>query len=746
MAIELNLIGRFETGVFDESATEISAYDAASQSLLQINGDTSAIDILSLADPANPTLTRSLDLESFGITGSPTSVAVQDGVAAVSVANEEDELPGSVVFVDINAPTPTPIAVPVGVLPDSLAFTPDGNFVVVANEGEPVGDDDDSLVVDPEGSISIINLSAGVAGLTSVNVATATFTAFNGQEDALRAQGIRIFPGNTAAQDLEPEFVTISPDGTTAAVTIQENNAVAFVDIATATVTSLVSLGTSISPFDASNEDSGIEIRDRPVQRFLQADGIAAFEVGGETFYITANEGDGRDAITEITDFERLADVTLDPTVFPNATALQQEDNLGRLEVSIVDGDTDGDGDLDQIFALGGRSFAILDAQGNRVFESGSALEEITAEAFPDNFNSDNDANTFDSRSDDGGPEPEGVAVGVVDGVTYGFVGLERVGGVVVYDLSDPTAPTFVQYINNRDFSVEFDEDEEGDPNPTAEQLSAVGDLGPEGLTFIAAEDSPNGEPLLVVTNEVSGSTSIFQIDLQTDTMAPPSNGPAILGTAGNDELFGGDGNDTITALGGADFVFGGAGDDQLDGGTGIDFVIGGAGDDTLRGGGNADTLRGGTGDDTIFGGLGADTLFGADGNDTLQGGAKADTLNGGLGNDLLIGNGGRDRLNGGAGQDELIGGRAADVLFGGDGADTFALQEIGGVDTILDYRDGQDRLGLLSGLDFEALTIRQVGSNSLIRSESDRLAILVGVDADVLDADDFVPLAIAVV
>ncbi|MEO0408417.1 MAG: choice-of-anchor I family protein [Cyanobacteria bacterium P01_A01_bin.135] len=740
MAIELNLIGRFETGIFDESATEISTYDPATQSLLQINGDTNAVDILSLADPTTPTLTTSLDLESFGIAGSPTSVAVLDGVAAVSVANDNDALPGSVVFVDINAPVPAPVAVTVGVLPDSLAFTPDGSAVVVANEGEPVGDDNDDLVVDPEASISVIDLSGGVAALTQADVSTATFDAFNGQEDALRAQGIRIFPGNTAAQDLEPEFVTISPDGTTAAVTIQENNAVAFVDIATATVTSLVSLGTSSSPFDASNEDSGIEIRDRPAQRFLQADGIAAFEVNGETFYITANEGDGRDAINQIVDFERLADVELDPTAFPNAEALQQEANLGRLEVSIVDGDTDGDGDLDQIFALGGRSFAILDADGNRVFESGSALEEITAEAFPDNFNSDNDANTFDSRSDDGGPEPEGVAVGVVDGVTYGFVGLERIGGVVVYDLSDPTAPSFVQYINNRDFTVEFNEDEEGDPDPTAEQLAAVGDLGPEGLTFISAADSPNGEPLLVVTNEVSGSTSIFQVDLSDDgTDGPDPIGGDISGTSGGDTLVGTAASETINGLGGRDFIFGGAGGDVLSGGQGIDFIIGGAGNDFVIGNGNADTLNGSLGNDTILGGLGADTLNGAGDDDRLEGGAKADTLNGGRGDDLLFGDEGRDRLNAGAGDDILFGGASADVLFGAGGADIFVLEELGGLDTILDYRDGEDKLGLLNGVEFEDLTIRQIGAGALIRTEADSIAVLAGVSADSLDADDFV-------
>lgn len=727
MAIQLELIGRFETGIFNESATEISAFDPETQSLFQINGNTNSVDILSLADPTSPTLTGSLGLDAFGVPGSPTSVAVQNGIAAVSVANDDDALPGSVVFVDVNAATPTPVVVSVGVLPDSLAFTPDGNFVVVANEGEPVGDDNDDLVVDPEGSISVIDISSGILSLTQADVATADFQGFNSLEDTLRDGGVRIFPGNTAAQDIEPEFVAISPDSTTAVVTLQENNALAFVDIATASVLNVISLGTSDSPFDPSNEDGGINIANQDALRFLQADSIDAFEIDGETFYITANEGDGRDAITQITDFARVADIELDPTAFPNAATLQLEENLGRLEVSIVDGDTDGDGDFDQLFALGGRSFAILDSSGNRVFESGSALEEITAEAFPDNFNSDNEVNNFDNRSDDGGPEPEGVTTGTVGDVTYGFIGLERIGGVAVYDLSDPTDPGFVQYINNRDFSVVFDEDEEGDPDPTDEQLAAVGDLGPEGLTFISAADSPSGEPLLVVTNEVSGSTSIFQIN------------EAITGDITPDRLVGTPEADILQGGGGGDLILGRRGNDDLSGGAGGDTLLGGTGDDALDGGNNADTLNGGRGADSLLGGLGADTLNGGRGPDTLDGGLGPDTLNGGQGRDSLLGGGGRDRLNGGSGGDTLVGGLGADLITGGGGRDTFALETGNGFNTILDYTDGQDRFSLGEELAFDDLIFVQRGINTVVRISGDNLALLTGVEVESLTSADFV-------
>jgi len=133
--------------------------------------------------------------------------------------------------------------------------------------------------------------------------------------------------------------------------------------------------------------------------------------------------------------------------VFPNAATLQEGENLGRLNVSTIDGDTDGDGDYDALYAYGGRSFSIRSANGDLVFDSGSRLENITARLLPEAFNSDNAENdSLDSRSDNKGPEPEGVTVGRVDGRTYAFVGLERIGGVAVFDVSQPQAPFFVQY------------------------------------------------------------------------------------------------------------------------------------------------------------------------------------------------------------------------------------------------------------------------------------------------------------
>ena len=197
---------------------------------------------------------------------------------------------------------------------------------------------------------------------------------------------------------------------------------------------------------DASDRD-GIDISNAPIYTLFQPDAIDSYVVDGKTFYVTANEGDARDEDV------RIKDIVLDPEVFPNAAELQLDENLGRLQVSAIDGDIDGDGDFDQLFALGGRSFSIWDHRGNLVFDSGDQFEQIIAELIPEYFNSDNDDNdSVDGRSDNKGPEPEGLTIGEIDGQQYAFVGLERVGGIMVYNISDPAEPEFVQYLNNRDF------------------------------------------------------------------------------------------------------------------------------------------------------------------------------------------------------------------------------------------------------------------------------------------------------
>ncbi|MCB0177198.1 MAG: choice-of-anchor I family protein [Anaerolineae bacterium] len=895
--VTLDLLGTYETGIFDGSAAEIVAYDPETERLFVVNAEEVSVDILNISDPTSPALVSRIDAAEFG--GSANSVAVKDGVVAVAIEAEITQDPGQVVFLDTDGNVLN--SVEVGALPDMVTFTPDGQKVLVANEGEP----SDDYTVDPEGSVSIIDISGGAEAAT---VTTADFSAFDEQIDSLKAAGVRIFgPDATVSQDLEPEYIAVSPDSGTAYVSLQEANALAVVDLNGGTVTDIVPLGfkdhlASLQTFDfanlptlgttaagqeialggfsglyfegvnpvngnlifvthpdrgpnaepvdtdgdgvnerpfplpdfqakivrfeanpatgtaevieqigltradgtpitglpnlagekgvayadevpidlqgnvldydpfgadmegiviapdgaywmvdeyrpaiyhfdasgvlidrfvpegsnesgvdvgteaipavfaqrranrgfeavayedgklyafiqspidnpdvendasskasivnrilefdtatgtttgqyvylieggasdkigdavsvgngeilvierdsavgaealkkvfrinldgatnlndldesivgpggtlesldaeglaeagiepvqktlyvdliaagylagdkaeglaliddnriavlndndfqligtfdvetgllddnpepvqpvlgvitlnnaldASNEDGMINITSWPVLGMYQPDALATFTANGQTFLITANEGDSRD-YDGFSEETTVGEVELDPDAFPNAAELQTSSAIGNLNITNTLGDTDGDGDYDELYAFGGRSFSIWDANGNLVYDSGSLIEQVTAAAYPDYFNASNDANDFDDRSDSKGPEPEGVTTGVIDGRTYAFIGLERMGGIVTVDVTDPANPIFVDYINNRDFS--------GDP-----EAGTAGDLGPEGLVFISAEDSPIGQPLLAVANEVSGSTSIYAI------------------------------------------------------------------------------------------------------------------------------------------------------------------------------------------------------------------------------------------
>ncbi len=930
--IELSKISTFTS----EDGAEIVAHDPTTQRLFITTGDT--IEIIDISDPTNPTKVRDIDITAIG--GGANSVAVKNGIVAVAVEAETKQDKGKVAF--YNTEGEFQGSVTVGALPDMLTFTPDGNKIIVANEGEP----NDDYTVDPEGSISIVDISNGVASAT---VKTASFNGFDNQKQALINKGVRIFgPDATVSEDLEPEYIAVSPDGATAIVTLQENNAVAVVDIETAIVQDVLPLGvkdyskgqptvtnyevqglgaiangdgvplktpsgqtidlgglsglyyagqdgdkikfvtvpdrgpnpdtftedkngdgtvdtvrplalpdyqariveieldtstgvasvtneifltrndngvskpitgapnfvfdtegnqvdefpidaagnpveldpfggdmegiaidpdgnywtvdeyrpaiyqfdsdgvllnrfipegtaafsgqaegtygtetlpeeyanrrrnrgfeavaldtdegilysfiqtplanpdrdasdnsdvirilginpttgepvseyvylledpavrsggrvdkigdatyvgdgkfqvierdsavganakkfifeidlkgatnvldtTSLLPgktleqhtadelvtqginpvhktkitnlpsigydagdkpeglallpdgrlavindndfglldetipqdgsgkvvlnpnptktilgliefpegnkLDASNEDGGINLQNHPVFGLYQPDAIDSFVADGRTYYITANEGDARirpdgdiedsqgNVLIEEGDIfneeQRIGKATLDPDVFPNAEELQKDENLGRLKITNTLGDLDGDGDFDQLFSYGGRSFSVWDEFGNLVFDSGDQIAKITAEQTPELFNAnDGDPAEFDQRSDDKGAEPESVTVGKINGKPYGFIGLERAGGgVLVYDLSNPTAPEFVQYIRTE------------------------GDIAPEGLKFIPASESPNGNPVLVVANEESKTTTLYDIEVN-DTKA----------------------------------------------------------------------------------------------------------------------------------------------------------------------------------------------------------------------------------
>jgi hypothetical protein len=244
---------------------------------------------------------------------------------------------------------------------------------------------------------------------------------------------------------------------------------------------------------DASDRDDKINLRNWPAYGMPMPDAIASFTVDGLAYFVSANEGDARD------EDDRVGDLDLDPTVFPNASSLQKDEALGRLEVSTIDGDLDGDGDFDQLWSYGARSFSIWDQYGNLVYDSSDDFAFITAKQFPKNFNATNDENDFDSRSDAKATEPEGCTTAVIGKRIYAFIALERMGGVMIYDVTDPTRPEFQSYVNNRNFA--------GDP-----EKDTAKDLAPETLIFVPAKRNGTKHDLLIVANEVSGSTTAYRV------------------------------------------------------------------------------------------------------------------------------------------------------------------------------------------------------------------------------------------
>ncbi|MEM1259133.1 MAG: choice-of-anchor I family protein [Bacteroidota bacterium] len=447
-----------------DGVPEISTYDANTQTVFATNSEAMEVDVIDISDPTSPQIGAAIDVTAFG--GNVNSVASQNGLLAIAVEAATATDNGSIVIFDTSNLT-TPMAqVTAGALPDMVTFTPDGSYILAANEGEP----NDDYTIDPVGSITIIE----VATMTATQV---FFDSFNANEAMLEAEGFRVFgPGADLSTDVEPEYITVSSDSQTAFIALQENNGIAKLDIASKTITDIYPLGTkdySEVAFDLSDEDGVIgNLKTWPVLSFYQPDAIDYFEIGGTGYLITANEGDARD-YDGYSEEERGDDLTLDPTAYPDAANLQLPENLGRLKVTTANGDTDDDGDIDQIYGYGARSFSIWTTTGELLFDSGNEFSLLTLFDF---------GNYPENRSDDKGTEPEAVTT-YSDGTdTFAIIGLERSGDVLVYNINDIFNPRFEQRLRN---------------------------TSPEGLLVISPEDSPNGRTLLVVANEFPDNANL---------------------------------------------------------------------------------------------------------------------------------------------------------------------------------------------------------------------------------------------
>jgi DNA-binding beta-propeller fold protein YncE len=561
--LSLSLIDTYVSGNdFATSSAEIVSYDACSDRLYVVNSEDATIDVLSLADTNSaPSKDSTIDLAAAATAagieiGAANSVSAKQGLVAVAIeaATKQDNGLIALYRSDTLALIGTYTA---GALPDMVALTNDARYILTANEGEPSADYSN----DPEGSVTIVNITSGFDAQSAV-VTQVSFAEFNtgGTRAAEMPADVRLAgpAGTSVAQDLEPEYIALNAAGDTAWVALQENNALAIIDVESASVTAFKGLGVkswnaaSGNELDASNKDDGtgeFASYEQLVGLYMP-DTLASVDIAGSTYILSANEGDGREYIYETTqevcdnashtwdgddfapggddedataytteedycisfiDEARGGDIAdLVDASHPLKDALDDNDQLKRIKV-INDvansGGTYAAGD--DIVTFGARSFSIWSEAGDLVYDSGDVIAKQVYAVEPDHFNSTNDeGNSGDNRSDDKGTEPEAIETAQIGDRYFAFVGLERQGGVMVFDITDPAAPVFQSYLNNRDFTEGVCTELDGDECDNDTYNTAAGDLGPESIDYFTR----GGAHYIAVGNEVSGTTSVFEI------------------------------------------------------------------------------------------------------------------------------------------------------------------------------------------------------------------------------------------
>lgn len=494
-------IGQYNS-LAGSGGTEIVTYDKQSKRAYVTNGAQDAIDILSLGHLTTGTYEqissqKRVYLKDFGIkdVSDITSVAVHptDNVVALSVVSNPKTDPGYVVFLTKDGEYIGKVQV--GALPDMVVFTPDGKKVLTADEGEP----NDDYTIDPEGSVSIIDITKGYDNLTAT---TLTFHHVPMDEH------VRLSSEGTIAQQIEPEYIVVSADSKTAYVALQENNAIATVDLTSNKIVYVKGLGVKDHSLPGNEldgkRDGKTTIEKLPLLGFYMPDAIDLYTVNGKNYIVTPNEGDARDyaGYSEEAEIGDIVDkIELKAEHYGGYTQEELDQlvaegllsDMKKTKITLENGERNGK--YEALYSYGGRSFSIFDADTMElVYDSGSDFERIIAEAKPNYFNTDNKDISYDKRSSAKGPEPETAVIGTIDGKQYAFIALERFSGVMVYDVSNPKKPVFTTLISSRDFSQ-----------------NVGGDVSPEGLTFIEAKDSPTGNPLLLTAHEVSGTVAVYE-------------------------------------------------------------------------------------------------------------------------------------------------------------------------------------------------------------------------------------------
>ena len=536
-ALDLTQIARYSAGQYnvDGGVMEIVAYNQATEWAYAINGQSgklAAIPLAGLTAGAHVEALTGTEIDVKALVeaedstfqyGDMTSVAISPDsttlAAALQAQGSNDAGRVALFTCEEDGTLTLEALVETGAQPDMVTFAGDG-VVLTADEGEPREGYGENIA-DPKGSVTVVDVEAQESTVVD-------FSAFDSQRDQLAEDGIVLKKGSAPSVDLEPEYIAVS--GGKAYVTLQENNAIAVLDIESQAFEGVYSAGFEDHSTTAIDLDKKDDAYDPQTYESLlgirMPDGIAAFTVEGTTYLVTANEGDAREWGDEdqgtfyLSEDER--DFGEEGVTSPTGAITAENSGLEGKVVFFKTEDFDGlDPEKDYVF--GGRSFTVFQATENgleEVFTSGDDFEALTAQYVPEYFNASNDNAVLDDRSGKKGPEAESVTVGTVDGKTYAFVALERTGGVMVYDVTDPEAITFVNYVNTRDFGTTVEGSEEYEDGELDKWVTG-GDVAPEGLLFLDAASSPNGEPLLLAACEVSGTVAVYQLGSEDLTVLP---------------------------------------------------------------------------------------------------------------------------------------------------------------------------------------------------------------------------------
>lgn len=484
----------------DGGVAEIVSYNKDDKVFYLVSGVTQSIDLVKINSDGSTECKKRIEigeiLEDKNINaGDMTSVSYSDekNLLTVAVQNSDYDKNGHIVILDKDGNYKESFEC--GVQPDMVTFTKDGKYIISADEGEP-REGYDNGAVDPKGSVTIIDVE---------NKSTKK-VEFNIDRDKALKDGILLKKDSNPAEDLEPEYIAISDDNKTAFVSLQENNAIASIDIESGKINYVKGLGfidhsvegNEIDAVRGKGKNAKIDIKNDNFLGTPMPDGIAFLSKNGRDYILTANEGDAR----EWKNYKNTNSKKFDKKNADKKTEY--------LDPEKTDGLVEG-----RIHLLGGRSFSIYDASDlTLVYNSGSDFEKITARIFPDFFNTSNDEDKgpdkLDARSNKKGPEPENVEVLSIKDKTYAIIGLERISGIMIYDITDPTNPVYKDYFNNRKFVKSVEDGEEVG-------LEERGNIGPEGLCAIEAKDSPTGKPLVLVANEVSGTVQVIEFNYSED-------------------------------------------------------------------------------------------------------------------------------------------------------------------------------------------------------------------------------------